>query len=176
MQASDKVLQKTSYAFDASVWELYWTLLCGATIMLARPYGQRDPEYLLSLINDARVTIIQFVPSMLRTFLDYTGDGGFHNNSVRHVLCGGEELSMSLLRQAQQKLPHVKFHNIYGPTESASDVAYYAFDSDQAEGQVPIGRPISNTQIYILDVQGQPVPIGVSGEIHIAEMAWPEAI
>ena len=166
MQASDRVLQKTSFAFDGSIWELFWTILNGARMVLARPGGHRDPDYLIRLIDTEKITMVDFVPSMLQVFLEYVEDG--QCGSLRHVLCGSEELPLALQLRAQHKLPHALFHNLYGPTETAADAVYWVCDSAQRDGRVPIGRPISNIRIYILDAQGQPVPVGVSGEIHIA--------
>ena len=165
MQASDRVLQKTSFAFDGSVWELYWTLMHGATMVLARPGGHRDPDYLIRLINEEHITMVDFVPSMLQVFLECVNPG--QCSSIRHILCGSEELALALLRRAQEILPHVRFHNLYGPTEAAADSVYWVCDPLQTEGRVPIGCPISNIRMYVLDEQRQPVPLGVAGELYI---------
>ena len=165
MQASDRILQKTSFAFDGSVWELYWTLVKGAAMVLARPGGHRDPGYLIGLIDEQRITMVDFVPSMLQVFLDFVERG--QCGSIRHILCGSEELPLSLLQRAQRKLPHVRFHNLYGPTEAAADAVYWTCDAFQRESRVPIGRPIDNIRIYILDENRLPVPRGVTGELYI---------
>ena len=165
MRASDRVLQKTSFAFDGSVWELYWTLMHGAAMVLARPGGQRDPGYLIRLIDEEHITMVDFVPSMLQVFLDFVHPG--QCGSIRHILCGSEELPLALLQRAQKALPHVRFHNLYGPTEAAADSVYWACDASQTEGRVPIGRPISNIRVHILDGNRQLVPRGVAGELYL---------
>ena len=162
----DRVLQKTAFGFDVSVWEFFWTLLNGARLVMARPGGHRDPQYLVRTITEQGITMVDFVPSMLQVFLDGLPQGAC--TSVRHVFSGGEELSLPLQRLCQQKLPASRLHHMYGPTEAAVDATHWACDATQQQGRVPIGRPIANTRIYILDGQGQPVPVGVSGEIHIA--------
>ena len=162
----DRVLQKTAFGFDVSVWEFFWTLLNGARLVMAQPGGHRDPQYLIRTITEQGITMVDFVPSMLQVFLDGLPQGAC--TSVRHVFSGGEELSLPLQRLCQQKLPASRLHHMYGPTEAAVDATHWACDATQQQGRVPIGRPIANTQIYILDGQGQPVPVGVSGEIHIA--------
>ena len=165
-RSTDRILQKTPFSFDVSVWEFFWTLLNGARLIMARPGGHQDPAYLEQAIEENSVTTLHFVPSMLRAFVDHLKEPGCLD--LRQIVCSGEELPITLQRRCQEKLPNSVLNNLYGPTEAAVDVTYWQCDPNQTEGQVPIGRPISNTQIYILDAQGQPVPIGVSGEIHIA--------
>jgi len=162
----DVVLQKTVFSFDVSVWEFFWTLLNGACLVMARPGGHQDPDYLVSVINDEKVTMVDFVPSMLQVFLDKVGKG--QCRSLRHVFSGGEELTLALQKRFQEIMPDVRLYHMYGPTETAVDATYWVCRRDQVEGRVPIGRPLANTRIYILDELGLPVPIGVSGEIHIA--------
>ena len=162
----DRVLQKTAFGFDVSVWEFFWTLLNGARLVMAQPGGHRDPQYLIRTITEQGITMVDFVPSMLQVFLDGLPQGAC--TSVRHVFSGGEELSLPLQRLCQQKLPASRLHHMYGPTEAAVDATHWACDATQQQGRVPIGKPIANTRIYILDGQGQPVPVGVPGEIHIA--------
>lgn len=163
--ADDRVLQKTPFSFDVSVWEFFWTLMSGACLVVARPQGHQDPAYLRGLIEATGVTTLHFVPSMLQIFLEGHQPG--QCPSLRHVVCSGEELPASLQRRFFEHLPHARLSNLYGPTEAAIDVTYWECDPDDPGSRVPIGRPISNVQMYVLDRHAQPVPIGVTGEIYI---------
>ncbi|MGG1948160.1 amino acid adenylation domain-containing protein [Trinickia sp. NRRL B-1857] len=168
-QAGDVVLQKTPFSFDVSVWEFFLPLMAGAKLVLARAEGHKDPAYLCDLIEQERVTTAHFVPSMLQAFLE-TAQAS-RCASLAHVVCSGEALPGTLLRQFHAALPASKLHNLYGPTEAAVDVTAWvsngqAHDTTSVE-RPPIGHPISNTRIYILDAHGQPVPLGIAGEIHI---------
>jgi amino acid adenylation domain-containing protein len=165
LDAHDRVLQKTPFSFDVSVWEFFWPLLAGAAIVLARPEGHKSPEYLRQLIDQARVTTLHFVPSMLQAFTEQAQD--WRNTSVKRVFCSGEALQPALRTRFVAAWPHMELHNLYGPTEAAVDVTWFDCSQGDWPGMVPIGRPIANTQIYILDAHGQPVPPGVAGEIHI---------
>ncbi|HEU5218430.1 MAG TPA: amino acid adenylation domain-containing protein, partial [Gemmatimonadales bacterium] len=162
--ATDTVLQKTPFSFDVSVWEFFWPLLAGARLVLAKPEGHRDPQYLADLINRERVTVLHFVPSMLRAFLAEPAAASCR--TLRDVMCSGEALPLDLMRQWYQTLP-ARLHNLYGPTEAAVDVTWWPCQPDYARGIVPIGRPIANTTTYILDQYGEPVPIGVPGELYL---------
>ena len=157
----DRVLQKTPCGFDVSVWEFFWPLLAGACVVLARPEGHRDPVYLAQAIATEQITTLHFVPSMLHGFLDATPTVGA---SVRRVLCSGEalrpELAARWLARSASEL-----HNLYGPTEAAVDVT--AWRCAPGARTVPIGAPIANTQVYVLDATGALVPPGVAGELYI---------
>ena len=168
LTAEDRVLQKTAFSFDVSVWEFFWTLLNGARLVMARPGGHRDPQYLVETIGQTGITTLHFVPSMLQMFVYALPEGETGCASLQRIVCSGEELPLSLQHACQERLGHAALYNLYGPTEAAIDVTHWTCDAGQQQGYVPIGRPIANTQIYILDAQGQPVPVGVSGEIHIA--------
>jgi amino acid adenylation domain-containing protein len=161
---ADRVLQKTPFSFDVSVWEFFWPLLAGARLVVARPEGHKDSAYLVKLINEQKITTLHFVPSMLQVFLD---EPGVENCSfLKRVICSGEALTVALQERFFAKLG-AELHNLYGPTEAAVDVTYWPCERESAWATVPIGRPIANTQIYILDPHSQPVPIGVPGELHI---------
>ncbi len=162
---SDRVLQKTPFSFDVSVWEFFWPLLTGARLVLARSGGHKDGAYLANLIGQEKITTMHFVPSMLSVFLE---QGGLEAScaSLKRVICSGEALSFELQQRFFSLLP-AELHNLYGPTEAAVDVTYWACERDSRLRTVPIGRPIANTQIYILDWNLHPVPIGVAGELHI---------
>jgi amino acid adenylation domain-containing protein len=162
--ATDRVLQKTPYSFDVSVWEFFWPFMTGAALVVARPNGHKDPAYLAKLIADQQITTLHFVPSMLSIFLET--EGLEHCHGLRRVFASGEALPFDLQQRFFEKLK-VELHNLYGPTEAAVDVTYWACQPDSKEPVVPIGKPIANIQIYILDATLQPVPIGVAGELHI---------
>ena len=166
LNAQDKVLQKTPFSFDVSVWEFFWPLMFGARLVVAKPEGHKDSAYLLDLIARERITTLHFVPSMLEIFLEEKSLE--RCQSLRHVVCSGEALPYDLQVRFFARMPEgIRLHNLYGPTEAAVDVTYYECQPDSSIGDVPIGRPIANTRIYILDPCGNPVPIGVPGELHI---------
>ncbi|MDD1013908.1 amino acid adenylation domain-containing protein [Pseudomonas sp. TNT2022 ID1025] len=160
--ADDVVLQKTPFSFDVSVWEFLWPLQTGARLVMARPGGHRDPQYLREIIRNQGVTTLHFVPSMLDVFL---ADGQVAAERLKRVLCSGEALPGSLVRRFHEQLPTVELHNLYGPTEAAVDVS--AWQCISAADSTPIGKPIANTTLYVLDDQLQPVPQGVAGELYI---------
>jgi amino acid adenylation domain-containing protein len=161
----DVVLQKTPFSFDVSVWEFFWPLMRGARLVLAKPGGHQDPDYLVRLISQERVTTLHFVPSMLKVFLEEPGLE--RCSSLERVVCSGEALPVELQDQCLQRLPRAGLHNLYGPTEAAVDVTWYDCKAREALRSVPIGRPVANTSIRILDAHLQPVPVGVSGELYI---------
>jgi amino acid adenylation domain-containing protein len=164
LTAQDRVLQKTPFSFDVSVWEFFWPLLTGACLVVAKPGGHQESDYLVNLITQQKITTLHFVPSMLRVFLETPQVENCH--SLRQVICSGEELPFELQERFFTRLD-VPLHNLYGPTEAAIDVTFWPCERNSRLQRVPIGRPIANTQIYILDHQLLPVPIGVPGELHI---------
>ncbi len=164
LAADDRVLQKTPCSFDVSVWEFFWPLIAGARLIMARPGGQQDPLYLTQVISEQGITVIHFVPSMLQLFLDLTDPALCC--SLRHVICSGETLPLSLQERCAQALA-ATVHNLYGPTEAAIDVTAWTCQPSAQHPLVPIGYPIANTQIYLLDSHYEPVPIGVTGELYI---------
>ncbi|EKS9888322.1 amino acid adenylation domain-containing protein, partial [Burkholderia pyrrocinia] len=163
--ADESVLQKTPFSFDVSVWEFFWPLSVGARLVFARPGGQRETDYLVELIERERITTVHFVPSMLRAFLDHP-DLDAHCTSLRRVVCSGEALPFDLQQRFFARLD-AKLYNLYGPTEAAVDVTAWECRRDDPHRIVPIGRPIANTRLYIVDAQLQPVPVGVAGELLI---------
>ncbi|BAU65716.1 amino acid adenylation domain-containing protein [Stanieria sp. NIES-3757] len=164
LTTEDSVLQKTPFSFDVSVWEFFWCLMVGARLIIAKPEGHRDPNYLINLIQEQKVTTIHFVPSMLQVFLE--AEGLENCQSLKRVICSGEALSFSLQEKFFVRL-NCELYNLYGPTEAAIDVTHWRCQKNSSRSIVPIGRPIANIQIYILDRDLQPVPIGVAGELHI---------
>jgi non-ribosomal peptide synthase protein (TIGR01720 family) len=165
LSAADRVLQKTPFSFDVSVWELFWPLMTGARLVVARPGGHRDNAYLARLIVEQEITVLHFVPSMLQLFLEEPGAG--ECRSLRDVVCSGEALSAELARRFAARLGQARLHNLYGPTEAAVDVTSWIC-SENDRGGIPIGRPIANTRIHLLDSGLLPVPVGVPGELFIA--------
>ncbi|KUZ76235.1 hybrid non-ribosomal peptide synthetase/type I polyketide synthase [Burkholderia ubonensis] len=161
----DAVLQKTPFSFDVSVWEFFWPLVTGARLVFARPGGQRETDYLVDLIAREGITTVHFVPSMLRAFLDHP-DLDAHCASLRRVVCSGEALPYDLQQRFFERLD-ARLYNLYGPTEAAVDVTAWECRRDDPHRNVPIGRPIANTRLYIVDAQMQPVPVGVAGELLI---------
>lgn len=165
LTTADAVLQKTPISFDVSVWELFWPLMVGARLVIPKPGGHLDPAYLAQIIKQQQITVLHFVPSMLQVFLDQPNLREMCK-SVRLVICSGEVLSHDLQQRFFATLD-AELHNLYGPTEAAVDVTHWPCKRDGKEHVVPIGWPIANTQIHILDEKLQPVPVGVEGELHI---------
>ncbi|MCU0120071.1 amino acid adenylation domain-containing protein [Pseudomonas sp. B2M1-30] len=167
LTAEDAVLQKTPFSFDVSVWEFFWPLMTGARLVVARPGGHKEPTYLSEVIAAERITTLHFVPSMLDVFLAHGQTA--RCAGLRQVMCSGEALPGGLVRRFKQQLPVSRLHNLYGPTEAAVDVTAWDCAGPLADtpDNTPIGKPIANTRMYILDALQQPVPQGVAGELYI---------
>jgi amino acid adenylation domain-containing protein/non-ribosomal peptide synthase protein (TIGR01720 family) len=166
LTATDRVLHKTPLSFDVSVWEVFWPLTTGATLVLARPGGHRDPAYLAELIAQEAVTTVHFVPSLLQLFLEEAAVE--RATALRRVICSGEALAPALERRFFALLPPpVELHNLYGPTEAAVDVTRWACRRGSCAPAVPIGRPIANTVIRLLGRDGELAPAGVAAELCI---------
>jgi len=159
----DRLLQKTPLFFDASIWELFLPLMTGAELELARPGGHADGDYLAEAIATRRVTVLQLVPSMLEVFA--ATPGARDCESLRRLFCGGEAYPRELARRTRELLPGTTVHNLYGPTEASIDVASWTPRGDEDPGALPIGRPLRNVSIHVLDRGFRPVPIGVAGEL-----------
>ena len=161
---TDKVLQKTPFSFDASIWEFYAPLLAGARLIMAPPGSRPDKTDLVKTIVEQQVTILQLVPSLLQMLLE--PDGIETCTSLRRVFCGGEALPVELQERffAQTDAALI---NLYGPTEACIDATFWRCARGSDKRVVPIGGPISNTQVYVLDSHLNPLPIGVPGELHI---------
>jgi|GEM_PF-1349220 len=165
LTAKDRVLQKTPYSFDVSVWEFVWPLVTGATLVIAKPDGHRDAQYLQQLIVQQGVTHLHFVPSMLSIMLS---DSDWQQcNSVQKVFCSGEALSIELQNNFFATKTKAELHNLYGPTEAAIDVSYWQCQPNSTLKTVPIGKPIQNTQLIVLDKYQKLVPFGAEGELYI---------
>ena len=164
MTVHDSVLQKTPYNFDASIWEFFVPLFAGARLVMARPEGHQDSAYLISKIAESDITTLQLVPSMLRIVLEEPGLD--ECKSLRRVFCGGEALTANIQEQFFARMD-MELHNLYGPTETAIDATSWTFAADDLRRAVIIGRPIANTEVYLLDAHLKPVPFGVCGELYI---------
>jgi len=165
----DRILQKTPFSFDASVWELLLPITHGAQLVFAEPNKHKDPEYYLEVMEKFAITKIQFVPSLLRALIDFIAAQNinlttFH--SLKDIFCGGEPLSSDLAGEVLNLLP-IKLHNLYGPSETTIDTSYFSCQSLAEIAAIPIGKPIYNMQLYVLDSHFNPCPIGVPGEIYI---------
>lgn len=165
LDTTDRVLQKTPFTFDVSVWEFFWPLMVGAELVMAEPEGHKDPAYLYEIMGSASITTMHFVPSMMRVFLADSEEGG--PLPLKRVFSSGEALTSELARRFLASFPTTELHNLYGPTEAAVDVTYYRCRSDEERVNVPIGRPVANTRLYILDRHQRPVPVGVFGELYL---------
>ena len=162
---ADVVLHKTPTTFDVSVWELFWPLEIGAAMVIARPDGHRDPVYLAETMRSRRVTTVHFVPSMLAAFLDDESVAA-RADALTKVFCSGEALPAHVAGRVEQILPNARVHNLYGPTEAAVDVTYHEVNSADTT-VVPIGRPVDNTSVYVLDSRLRLAPDGVVGELYL---------
>ncbi|WP_411384849.1 amino acid adenylation domain-containing protein [Pseudomonas sp. MPB03] len=160
-----RILQKTPFSFDVSVWEFFLPLLSGAQLIVAAPDGHKDPRYLMDIMASAGITLLHFVPSMLQVFLDQVEPRRL--SALQKVLCSGEALPHALQTRFFECLPRVQLHNLYGPTEAAIDVTAWHCRPDVHDGIVPIGRPIANIQMHVLDGNLHQLPPGVAGELHI---------
>ncbi|MFJ4063046.1 amino acid adenylation domain-containing protein [Streptomyces albogriseolus] len=166
---ADRVAQKTPYGFDVSVWEFFWPIVAGASIVVARPGGHTDPAYLARLLREESVTVTHFVPSVLGMFLRHPRAAAC--GALRYVFASGEALPVATMRQFYEVYgtgaDAPELHNLYGPTEAAVDVTHWACRPDWDEPTVPIGRPVAHTRVHLVDERLRPVPPGVPGEILI---------
>ncbi|MCA0401793.1 MAG: amino acid adenylation domain-containing protein, partial [Proteobacteria bacterium] len=162
----ERVMQKTPYSFDVSVWELFWPLISGTTLVLARPAGHQDVAYLADLVRREAITTMHFVPPMLEFFLNLADLTACR--SLRKVMCSGQALPVALQQRFLALLPHVGLHNLYGPTEASVEVSFWHCRPIEGQSSVPIGHPIANIQLHVLDPELNPVPLGVAGELHLA--------
>ncbi|MFN7949394.1 MAG: amino acid adenylation domain-containing protein [Blastocatellia bacterium] len=166
LTADDAVLLKTPFSFDLSLYELFSPLMAGARQVIAAPGRQNDPAYLTELIRRERVTTLFMVPSHLQLLLEHPGFAAC--DSLRRVFCSGEPLPLALQKRFFDRMPrHTTLHNLYGPTEASVEATFWDCERRTRRQFVPVGRPIANYQIYILDEHLSPVPVGESGELCI---------
>ncbi|MCP4150678.1 MAG: amino acid adenylation domain-containing protein, partial [bacterium] len=174
---TDVILQKTTFVFDVSVWELFWWSIVGARLVLLGPGDEKNPGEILRAIRMHKVTTMHFVPSMLSVFLEYIESLPIRSPaiptpaSLNRVFASGEALPVQLAERFNKLLyytNHTKLINLYGPTEATVDVSYYNCSMTGKNEKIPIGKPIDNTQLYIMDKNSRLQPVGVSGELCIA--------
>ncbi|HZQ47828.1 MAG TPA: amino acid adenylation domain-containing protein, partial [Verrucomicrobiae bacterium] len=164
LEEGDRVLQKTPYTFDVSVWEFFWPLMSGSRLVMAQPGGHKDVPYLIRLMEREKITTVHFVPSMLQVFLEGVGTGSC--SGLKRVICSGEALKKELVERFFERLPG-QLHNLYGPTEASVDVTSWECPRQKEGRVVPIGKPIANMAAHILDRNLNPLPAGITGELHL---------
>jgi amino acid adenylation domain-containing protein len=164
LSRKDTVLHKAPFGFDVSVWEMFWPMTAGVRLVVAGPGDHRDPERLVQLIERHQVTTLNFVPSMLQAFLAHPDIES--RTRLRYIICGGEAMPAETQKEALQRLVGASLQNLYGPTEATIHVTQWTCRDDGAS-LVPIGRPISDTQAWVLDAELNRVPRGVAGELFL---------
>ncbi len=172
LEARDVILQKTPFTFDVSVWEIVWWFFVGASVCMLRPGGEKEPEEIVRSIEKNKITTMHFVPSMLTVFLHYIENcsHSIKMDSLKHVFASGEALNPEHANRFNKLLSGqaTKLINLYGPTEATVDVSYFDCSTDQILKSVPIGKPIDNIQLYIVNQNNKLQPVGVAGELCIA--------
>lgn len=158
----DRFLQKTSFTFDVSIWEIFLPIISGARLFIAKSNGNQYSTELVKLIMQHKITVTHFAPSMLQQFLETKNVEAC--TSLKKVFSSGEALPKNIVTSFFNKL-NAELHNLYGPTEASIDVTAYQCSAN--DRQIPIGKPIDNTQIYILDKHMRPLPVNIPGEIFI---------
>ncbi|HJT64970.1 MAG TPA: amino acid adenylation domain-containing protein [Pyrinomonadaceae bacterium] len=164
LSEQDRMLQTISIAFDPSVWQIFGSLVTGSCLVLASPGGDKDVSYLVKTIREQKITIADFVPSLLQPFLEQEPQDACQQ--LRHVFCGGEALPVELIEQFYKSIP-AQLHNMYGPTEGTIDTTSWPCEPLRDGQSVSIGRPVANKRVYLLDQHLQPVPTGVPGHLHV---------
>ncbi|HEU0080232.1 MAG TPA: amino acid adenylation domain-containing protein, partial [Longimicrobiaceae bacterium] len=163
--AGDTLLLRTSLSFDVSVRELFLPLLVGARLVIMRPGGQREVDYLVEVVRRQEVSTMAIPPSQIPAFLEHPGVEGC--SSLRRVVTGGESLPVGMMAELRSRLPGAGLYYEYGPTETTVTSTARTCGAEDEESGTSIGGPISNTRVYLLDAQGEPVPVWVAGELHI---------
>ena len=173
LEKGDVILQKTPYTFDVSVWELFWWSMYDGCLQILIPEGHKDPAEIISGIEDGKVTHMHFVPSMLNAFLEYVEANRNvipRLSTLKYVFASGEALQVEHVKKFYDLFGKngTTLHNLYGPTECTVDVSYYDCDPNNIPSSIPIGKPVDNTQLLILDKNHKLLPIGVVGELYIS--------
>jgi amino acid adenylation domain-containing protein len=161
---ADRFLHKVSLNFDPSVWELFWPLMVGAGVVLAPAGAQHDSDLLIQTIRRRRCSVAYFVPSMLKLFLE--ADGIESLDSLRYVICGGESLPPEVMERFYART-RAELHHSYGPTETSIAATEWTCEAGGGRAVVPMGRPLANTQVYVLNRWLEPTPAGLAGEVYI---------
>ncbi|WP_026410982.1 non-ribosomal peptide synthase/polyketide synthase [Actinomadura oligospora] len=166
LRPGERMLQKSAIGFDAATGEILWPLSVGGTVVMADPERRADLDHLVALVRDERIDVLDCVPSLFRLLVR---QDGFAGAGLRLVVCGGEALSGEDVARFQDADPDAAVHNVYGPTEASIDVSAWACERPvEPSGVVPIGGPVANTRLYVLDAALNPVPDGAPGELYIA--------
>jgi tyrocidine synthetase-3 len=173
LEKNDTILHKTPFTFDVSVWEIFWWAITGARVCLLEPGGEKDPRQIVDAIYYHWVTVMHFVPSMLRAFLEYLEESGDVKKpgSLKQVIASGEALTIPLVKQFNRLLfeaNQTALANLYGPTEAAIDVSFYDCPGGENMERIPIGKPIDNIQLVVVQRNLGLQPVGVPGELGIA--------
>lgn len=172
LHPNERLILKTPYTFDVSVWELMWWFFTGASLVILEPGKEKEPNVIMDEIEKNGVTMIHFVPSMLNEFLDYIKtEDIIRMNTLRRVFASGEALTRNHADKFSQKfqtMDGISLHNLYGPTEATVDVSYFDISKEHKMKTIPIGKPIDNIQLYILDKYHNILPVGAVGELYIA--------
>ncbi|SHN14586.1 amino acid adenylation domain-containing protein, partial [Flavobacterium pectinovorum] len=171
LSCGETLIQKTTYSFDVSVWELVWWAIYGAKLSVAKSGAEKDPAQLIQNIDENQVTVIHFVPAMLSVFLEYVKENPNEKErikSLKQVFVSGEALTLHQRDLFYKELSGISLMNLYGPTEASIDVSYYDCAEQHNISSVPIGRPIDNISLYILDEKLSLKPIGSVGKLYIA--------
>lgn len=163
IDATDRILQKTPATFDVSVWEFFLPMIAGAELVVAPPGAHRDPSAMAALIRRHAITTLHFVPSMLSAFLAAPASKGL---ALRRVFCSGEELTADQRSRFHERI-RAELHNLYGPTEAAVDVSFWSAAPEDASNPLPIGWPVWNTSLHVLDDRMRPVPPGLAGNLYL---------
>lgn len=170
---NDRILQKTPYTFDVSVWELFWWSFVGGSVCFLKPEGEKDPECILNTIYESKATVMHFVPSMLNAFLEYIDENEdlYKAQSLRQVFASGEALGALQVKKFNALLNkrfETKLANLYGPTEATVDVSYFDCSIGEEFDIIPIGKPIDNIHLYIVGKDMKLQPVGIPGELCIS--------
>lgn len=169
-RSAQSVLNTTNYVYDSAVWQLFWPLINGGQTVIPHPEALMTADYFSETIEREQITVTDFVPSVFNVLVKQLEENiNFHNslNSLQTVIIGGEAITPSAVKTFLSIFPHVQCVNLYGPTEASIGCIYYSISGTE-QGAIPIGKPISNVSIFILDEAKHPVPIGVPGEIYIS--------
>ncbi|MHA6486325.1 amino acid adenylation domain-containing protein [Bacillus cabrialesii] len=170
LNQSDVIMHKTSYSFDASIWELFWWPYAGASVYLLPQGGEKEPEVIAQAIEEQKITAMHFVPSMLHAFLEHIKyrPVPIKTKALKRVFSGGEQLGTHLVSRFCELLPNVALTNSYGPTEATVEAAFFDCPLYEKLERIPIGKPVHHVRLYILNQKQRMLPAGCIGELYIA--------
>ncbi|MEM6644196.1 MAG: amino acid adenylation domain-containing protein [Bacteroidota bacterium] len=165
LASGDSILQKTPLTFDVAIWEFFWPLRAGAKLVITKPGGHNDFQYLVDMMRIHKVHSIHIVPSILRELLKVQSIKAC--TDLKYVFSGGEALTPSIRDEFVKVLPHTQLDQQYAPTETAIGVSFWVCERRGNEKRLPIGKPVANSQFYIVDQYGELNPFGLPGELYI---------